>query len=266
MRCESGTSLFQRIWIAAGLVLVTALSAQQSTPDYAGYVFGIQGSWRAGTPFDLVMGQGISNGTEIRLNGSPTKSYIRVGLANGTIVDLDCVKAPGRCRERTLIRIEKPDDSISERFRQVWNRLTAPPQPALVLAVARGDGSPAASPEEFVAKLESGTPDLKGIPELGAEATLRPARGGDAIDLTILPAGEVHATGQLNPGLFLLRRSSDPERPPAALLLVSPDNYSQASTALTEAKRRSAAWLPDASHAFRVSFLEELSREFARGK
>jgi hypothetical protein len=251
----------------AALCLTPSMLAQQPVREFAGYVFGIDGSWRLGPGFvsDVVMGQGIPNNSVVRLNVFSNRAFIRIGLIDKTIVELNCATVPQRCREQTAIQVRGTDDSLSARLRQIWNKLTAPPPSSLVLASTRGASTSLPPPEEYVIALTA-SPDFTLIPDLGSEASLRPARGGGRIDLTILPGNRARASSPLKPSLYLLRRASMPGRRPAAVLLVDADRLSQAQTDLDEAKSMSASWPPEAAHAFRVSLLEELSYEFSPGR
>jgi len=270
MRIAASAFWTNRARLAAIILCVCVAqcaAAQNSTPNVAGYVFGIEGSWRVGPGFttDLIMGLGLPNGAIVRLNTFSAKSFIRIGLIDKTVVELNCSTAPQRCREQTTLQVPKIDDTLTGRFAQIWNKLSAPPPNALILASTRGvSATPPPPPEEYVVSL-SDSAALARIPDLGSEASLRPARGGDRIDLT-LAGPRVRASAALQPGLYLLRRADAPDRLPAAILFVDAARLDRAQSDLSDARTLSASWPPDAAHAFRVSLLEELSREFASGR
>lgn len=252
---------------AAGLSYGQTPSKQPS-----GYVYGMYGKWRVDRPDakDLALGEALSSGDKvISQDTDKSRSWINVGLVNGTIQIADCRPPHPDCSTPLIVKDAAPDVRWTTRVTAIMGRLFTSPPPPVVFAMSRS-----AQPGQLQeAVLREGTkPDLaaflRGLADgsydvlFYSDASARPAR------ITCQWRREVATCGgTLAPGIYRLQieQEGDMLGGPAVALVAATANYDEYSRSFNEAKKIVESWPPDAQpesrRHFLASFLYQLARE-----
>ncbi len=257
---------FSRLLLSA-IGLAGTCAYGQTAVDAAAYVFEIQGQWRTAPQYavDLVRGIALRNHDVVELRGEPGRSYIHVGLLDGTVQVRDCRTTPKDCAHPLEISLPNTERTVTGRLREIWNHLTLPDSPSPVFAMSRGAESD--EPREAVLALHGGKPDF--APALASmeggvfDADLTAlASGGRATKVSIRwkPPKASATIATVEPGLYNFHLLPEGR---AVVVLVSPSDQAAALQAdFADAAKVSHGW-PDYMAAARHDYLAAVLKQLA---
>ncbi len=250
--------------------LLASVHAQET--NAVAYVFDVSGQWRTAPQFatDLVRGQAVNNGEVIELRGDVESAFIYIGFIDGSVENRDCRTLPKECSQPLKIAFLGSSRSISERLRDIWNRLTLPDSPTPVFTMSRGAATPDAT--EAVLNLRGARPDfapaLASVAQGDYIAELRPLDGAGStarLDLHWTPPQAIARGGAVKAGLYELQlreKSSVPGQ--TAMVLVTRSGV-RLQADFAEAAAVTKNW-PEAMTGARRVYLAAVLKQLAAGK